>query len=72
MAGLKFLNPHVKLLVCGAGMALMGFFLYEASNEGALSDGKNLLRAAVFAAFAYFFLTNLIQVFKNRGNPPEI
>jgi len=59
VAGLKFLNPLVKVILCTLGMAVMGYFLYDAFLRGELNETTNVVRALVFLGFSYLLIQSL-------------
>jgi hypothetical protein len=59
MAGFKFLNPLVKIILCTLGMAVMGYFVYDAFLSGELYETTNIVRALVFLGFSYLLIQSL-------------
>ncbi|MBI4965833.1 MAG: hypothetical protein HY913_21325 [Desulfomonile tiedjei] len=59
MAGNKFLNPYLKMVLCLLGMALMGYFLYPAVQAGEFSDHMTIVRALVFLGFSYLLMQSV-------------
>jgi len=66
MAGLKFLNPILKIALCALGMAAMGYFLYEAILTGNFSDGMTIVRALVFLGFAYLLTKSAMELSRSK------
>jgi hypothetical protein len=62
MAGNRFLNSYLKIVICVLGMAVMGYFLYPAIEAGTLTDKLNLIRGLVFIGFAYLFVQSVKEV----------
>lgn len=62
MAGMKFLNPALKVLICALGMTIMGYFLYESLSTGALYDGMTIVRALVFIGFTYLLVKSVADL----------
>jgi len=67
MAGKKFLNPILKIVLCLVGMMLMGYFLYGSIQAGEPSDRVTIVRALVFLGFTYL----LVQSIKDLMTPGE-
>jgi|UniRef100_A0A7C4AT51 hypothetical protein len=53
MAGKKFLNPFLKAILCVIGVAVMGYYLLEAVQQGEALERLNLVRWLVLMGFAY-------------------
>ena len=62
MAGIKFLNPYVKVAICAAGMASMGYLLYFALRSGEGTDGLTLIRGLVFLGFTYLLIRSIQEI----------
>ena len=67
MAGKKFLNPYVKVVLCALGAACMGYFLYQDIQAGELYVGVPLMRAIALAAFVYLLVSSLRDLTGERG-----
>ena len=67
MAGTKFLTPLLKILICLAGMAAMGYFLLDALTQGELYESINTLRGLVFAGFGYLLARTIKQMLEARS-----
>jgi len=67
MAGKKFLNPILKIVLCLVGMMLMGYSLYGSIQAGEPSDRVTIVRALVFLGFTYL----LVQSIKDLMTPGE-
>ncbi|MGC8658459.1 MAG: hypothetical protein ACP5U1_05235 [Desulfomonilaceae bacterium] len=69
MAGKKFLNPKIKIVLCLVAIALLGYFvhgpLYEAVFHNGPWDRLLVGRLVVMLAFVYF-LAQTIREFSNR------
>lgn len=59
MAGKKFLNPLVKIVLCAVGMVVMGYFLYLAAQSGTLTDRMTIVRGLVFLGFTYLLAASI-------------
>ncbi|MBI5251958.1 MAG: hypothetical protein HY912_20895 [Desulfomonile tiedjei] len=66
MAGLRFLNPLLKVVLCLLGMGVMGFFLYESISSGTSDDRMTIVRALVFLGFAYLFVKAAADLVRQR------
>lgn len=66
MAGLKFLNPILKMMICIAGMLIMGYYLYESLLQG-LYETITLVRALVFVGFSYLLVQSIGELLKDRN-----
>jgi hypothetical protein len=62
MAGIRFLNPYVKVAICAAGMASMGYFLYPAFRDGEGADALMVIRGLVFLGFTYFLVRSVQEI----------
>lgn len=62
MAGKKFLNSYLKIVICSLGMAVMAYFLYPAMQSGEFSDKLNVIRGLVFIGFAYLLVQSVKEV----------
>ena len=65
MAGAKFLNPLLKSVLCGVGMVVMGYYLYDAVQQGQAMERLNILRGLVFLGFSYLLYRSLRDVLDN-------
>ena len=62
MAGIRFLNSYVKIAICVAGMACMGYFLYPAVWYGESADGLMVIRGLVFLGFTYLLIRSVQEI----------
>lgn len=62
MAGKRFLNSYLKIVICLLGMAAMVYFLYPAIDAGTLTDRLNLIRGLVLLGFTYLFVQSVKEV----------
>jgi hypothetical protein len=62
MAGMRFLNPILKIMLCLTGMAVIGYFLYPSISEGNFWDGLTIGRGLVFFGFTYLFVQSLREL----------
>jgi hypothetical protein len=65
MAGKRFLNPYLKIMLCSAGMIVMGYFLYTSVWNGATYDHLTIARALVFLGFTYLLVQALRELLAN-------
>jgi hypothetical protein len=66
MAGNKFLNPILKIVICLIGMLVMGYFLYPSVKSGIIEDNLTVLRALVFLGFTYLMVQSIKQIIERR------
>lgn len=71
MAGKKFLNPYVKIILCSLGIVVMGYFLYQNIQAGELYVGTPLIRALAFVAFLYLLIQTLRDLLGHRNQNGE-
>jgi hypothetical protein len=62
MAGIRFLNPFLKIVLCVVGMLAMGYSLYPFFPWGLFSDTVTVLRFLVFLGFAYLLVSGLMEL----------
>jgi hypothetical protein len=62
MAGNKFLNPLLKIVLCMLGMLAMGYFLYPEIESGNFSDNLTVIRALVFLGFTYLLVNSVRDI----------
>lgn len=62
MAGNKFLNPLIKIVLCVLGMGLMAYFLYPAVQAGEFHDNLTLIRGLVFLGFGYLLFQSIREI----------
>jgi TRAP-type mannitol/chloroaromatic compound transport system permease small subunit len=67
MAGLKFLNPILKIMICIAGMVIIGYYLYGSLSQG-LHETITLVRALVFAGFSYLLVQSIGELIKDKNS----
>lgn len=67
MAGNKFLNPLLKVILCSLGMIVMGYFLYFSMKDGAAYDHLTIARVLVFLGFTYLLVQSLRQVLRRTA-----
>jgi hypothetical protein len=66
MAGKEFLNPILKIVICIAGMLVMGYFLYPSVRSGIIEDNLTILRVLVFLGFTYLLAQSIKQMIERR------
>ena len=62
MAGRKFLNAYVKIVLCVLGMGIMAYFIYPSVQTGEFSDNLTIARALVFLGFGYLLVQSIREV----------
>lgn len=62
MAGLRFINPYIKIVICLIGAAVMLYYLREAVVTGDYEDNMNIVRGLVFLAFVYLLGKSVMQI----------
>lgn len=67
MAGRKFLNPLVKVVLCVMGVASMAYLLYPDIMRGDFSDRLTIVRVLVFLGFSYLLAQSVKEIL-NRPN----
>ncbi len=65
MAARNFLNPYLKIMLCLAGMIVMGYFLYTPFEDWATYDHLTIARALVFLGFTYLLVQTLRELLRN-------
>ena len=66
MAGIKFLNPILRIVLCGAMMAVLGYYLYPVLKSGDVTERMTIIRGLVFLGFAYLLVQSLRELFSRR------
>ena len=59
MAGKKFLNVYVKIVLCLLGMGIMAYFIYPSVQAGEFSDRMTIARGLVFLGFGYLLVQSI-------------
>jgi hypothetical protein len=67
MAGNRFLNPLLKVVLCSLGMIVMACFIYLSMKDGAEYDYLTIGRVLVFLGFTYLLVQSLRQVLRRTG-----
>jgi hypothetical protein len=71
MAGKKFLNPALKIIICLVAIAILGYFVHEPLYEAVFSNGpvdKILTaRVLVLIGFVYLFVHSVRELLKRDG-----
>ena len=62
MAGKKFLNPLLKIVLCIVGMVVLAYHSSPSVMSGKFDDHMTLLRLAVFAGFTYLLVQSVREV----------
>ncbi len=67
MAGKKFLNPRIKIVLCLTGILIMGYFVHDPLYDAIFANGSwdRLLvgRLLVMVAFIYLLAQSLKELF---------
>ena len=70
MAGKKFLNPTIKIMICLSAMALLGYFVVDPLQAAIFGDGpvdKFLIgRVLVMISFVYLLVQSLRELLQKR------
>lgn len=70
MAGKKFLNPTLKIIICLFGIVLLGYFIIEPLREAIFNDGpvdRFLVgRILVVIGFIYLLIQSGREIASNR------
>ncbi len=66
MAGKKFLNPLLKVLLCFFGTSLLGYYVYESFLTSPGLDGITIARILVLAGFVYLLIQSVRDFLKTR------
>ena len=68
MAGKKFLNPISKIVICLAGVLILGYFVHTPLYEAIFSNGPwdtvLVARLVVMIAFVYLLAQSLRELSK--------
>jgi hypothetical protein len=59
MLGKEFLNPTLKIILCLAGMVVMGYYLNDAIQTETFSDKLTIVRALVFLGFSFLLVRSV-------------
>lgn len=62
MTGKRFLNPFMKIILSLIGMGAIGYQLYVWLVSGESYDNLTIVRALVFAGFAYLLVQSFRQI----------
>jgi hypothetical protein len=62
MAGKKFLNPLLKIVLCIVGMVVLAYHASPEIAVGNLNDHMTVLRLLVFAGFTYLLVQSVREV----------
>ena len=68
MAGVRFLNPYLKVVICFIGMSLMVYFLYLDILAGHLYDIAIIGRVLLFVGFVYLLVKTVKQIIGRQSN----
>ena len=75
MAGKKFLNPTLKIIICLFGIILLGYFIIEPLNEAIFHNGpvdRFLVgRILVVIGFLYLLIQSGREIVSNRENSKQ-
>lgn len=62
MLGKEFLNPTLKIVLCLAGMLVMGYYLHDAIQSGTFSDNITILRGLVLLGFTFLLVRSVMDL----------
>lgn len=62
MAGKKFLNPLLKIILCIIGMVVLAYHGSPAVMAGNFDDHMTIVRLLVFVGFTYLLVQSLREV----------
>jgi hypothetical protein len=66
MAGIKFLNPALKIILCALGMTIIGYYLYDSILAGATNDRMTIVRVLVFLGFTYLMIKSALELIEHK------
>ncbi len=66
MAGKNFLSPYARVFISLAMILVIGYYFVDDSHKGEFGSSLTWLRGAVLAAFIYFFVGAVTEVWSNR------
>lgn len=66
MAGAKFLNSILKIVLCAVGMTVMGYALYPSIEAEKFADALTIVRGLVFLGFGYLFVQSIRELLGQR------
>ena len=68
MAGMRFLNPYLKVVICLIGISLMAYLLYPDIQAGLLYDIAIIGRLLLFIGFVYLLAKSVKQIIGRQSN----
>jgi hypothetical protein len=66
MAGIRFLNPALKIILCALGMTIIGYYLYDSILAGATNDRMTIVRVLVFLGFTYLMIKSALELIEQK------
>ena len=76
MAGKRFLDPKIKIILCLLGFLILGYFAHGPLYEAVFSDGQwdRMLvgRLVVMGAFAYLLGQSIKELIVKKEARPRI
>jgi hypothetical protein len=67
MAGKKFLNPLLKIVLCIVGMVILAYYASPAIMAGDFYDRMTLVRLGVFLGFTYLLVQSVREIIDGAG-----
>ncbi len=67
MAGKKFLSPLLRIVLCAAGMLILGYFIASTFRDGTFGDLTDLLRLVVFLGFAFLLVRGILDIVRHKN-----
>jgi hypothetical protein len=72
MAGKKFLNPFIKIIICLLGLLILGYFSHSSLREVVLGDGSAdkilVVRLFVMIGFLYLLAQSVREIMKKDAS----
>ena len=72
MAGKKFLNPFIKIIICLLGLFILGYFSHASLRDVVLGDGSAdkilVVRLLVMIGFLYLLAQSVREIIKRDAS----
>ncbi len=72
MAGKKFLNPFIKIIICLLGLLILGYFSHASLREVVLGGGSAdkilVVRLLVMIGFLYLLAQSVREIMKKDAS----
>ena len=72
MAGKKFLNPLIKVIICLLGLLILGYFIHAPLRQVIFGDGTAdkilVLRVLVMIGFLYLLAQSIREIIKRDAS----